>query len=126
PTWLNGSTPTGADAAGAKNWSASANAVYGSECRRIAQEAGGATSRGRASLKITAEARVVASAAEYLGLATNVRSPGPACSSPATRTMSIAASPSRRQRKRSAISPNCTGTWGYQGLILPFSELVSW
>src|SRR6188508_2131913 len=57
---------------------------------------------------ITALARVEASFDAYLGLARNVRSPGPASSIFATRRISIAASPSTGHSKRRASSPSVT------------------
>ena len=71
--------------------------------RSTAHRGGGALpSASRAT--ITADARVVASCGAYFALATKVRSPGSACSMPATRTISRSPSPSRRQCSRSAIS----------------------
>src|SRR6185369_12436128 len=91
---------------GANNPTALANARYGSAVCSTASRGAAASSRSR-----TAEARVVASAGRYFELATNVRSPGPASSMPATRTMSISPSPSRRQASRSASSLSFIGEW---------------
>src|SRR5262245_52400668 len=86
---------------GANRPTARAKARYGSAVRSTASRGAAASSRSS-----TAEAPVVASAGRYFELATNVRSPGPASSMPATRTISISLSPSRRQESRSASSRN--------------------
>src|SRR5262245_39096890 len=84
---------------GANKPTALANARYGSAVRSTASRGAAASSRSS-----TADARVVARAGRYLEFATNVRSPVPASSMPATRTISISPSPARRQASRSASS----------------------
>src|SRR5262245_31665234 len=103
---------------GANKPTALANARYGSAVRSTASRGAAASSRSN-----TADARVVARAGRYLEFATNVRSPVPASSMPATRTISISPSPSRRQASRSASSRNfmrwfVVGGWWLVGTVL--------
>ena len=59
---------------------------------------------GKSSATITAEALVSRAAAEYLGFATKVISPGPACSMPLRPVISVSAEPfSRRALRADAI-----------------------
>src|SRR6266567_5793803 len=65
----------------------------------------GAGIAGKSSPTITAEAFVVRAAAEYLGLETKVRSPGPACSIPLSPAISVSGEPlSRRASSAEAIA----------------------
>ena len=83
---------------------ARANARYGSRVRSIAHGAGGASSLQRGRPRPAS----CASAVSYFGLARKVTSPGSASWMPATRTISISPSPSRRQARRSASSRSFT------------------
>src|SRR5688572_27778585 len=95
--------PVAISGTGARTWAAFANVRYGDLLRITAQ--GAAISE---PFMITALALVPASFEAYLGLARNVRSPGPASSSAATRRITIAASPSTGHSKRRASSPSVT------------------
>ena len=75
-------------------------------------ERGHRAARPTRSPTMTADARVVSSAAAYLGLAKKLTSPGPGRSSPAMPVISMAPSPSRRQPRRSASSRSLTVTAG--------------
>ena len=85
---------------------ARANVRYGDALRITAHGAHRATLPS--PFMITALALVDASFDAYLGLARNVRSPGPASSIFATRRISMAASPSTGHSKRRASSPSVT------------------
>src|SRR5688572_1333713 len=98
-------TPAAKVGTGASTCAAFAKVRYGDLLRITAQ--GAAVS---APFMITALALVPASFEAYLGLARNVRSPGPASSSFATRRISMAASPSTGQSNRRASSPRVTGS----------------
>ena len=96
--------PRPAPASGDSTCAARANVRYGDGLR--------ITAHGRRQIAspfmITALALVDASFEAYLGLARNVRSPGPASSIFATRRISMAASPSTGHSKRRASSPSVT------------------
>src|SRR4029079_9770151 len=106
----DGCTPVTGRSSRAKIASASANERYGCGERSIAH---GATSAS--SARMIADARVCCTAGTYFGFARNVMSPGPAASTPATRTMSREPSPSRRQPSRSASSESFTEWKGRAG-----------
>ena len=93
-------TPGGGRHGSAKSSTARANARYGWRARSIAHGAASAVSP-----RMTAEARVVRSAAAYLGLVKKVRSPGTASSIPATPRMSM----SGRLRGGTRGAPRCPG-----------------
>src|SRR5690606_10226673 len=103
-----GLMPGAGRGAGARIATASAQARYGSRVRSIAHGAAFVCSS-----TMPAEARVVGRRAAYLGLARNVRSPGPASSREATDRMSMVPSPSRRQPSRSASSASFTAAGVY-------------
>src|SRR6188508_852464 len=96
-------TPAAGGVSGDNTCAARANVRYGDVLRITAHGAAVAS-----PFMITALALVHASFDAYLGLARNVRSPGPASSIFATRRISIAASPSTGHSKRRASSPSVT------------------
>src|SRR5579863_5925282 len=59
-------------------------------------------SAGKSSPTITADALVVRAAGAYLGLETNVNSPGPACSIPLSPVISVSGDPFSKRRVRAA------------------------
>src|SRR4029453_1292371 len=95
--------PAAVLATGAKTCAARANVREGDALRITAHGAAIPS-----PFMMTALALVDASFDAYLGLARNVRSPGPASSIFATRRISIAASPSTGHSKRRASSPSVT------------------
>src|SRR5579863_3980931 len=67
-------------------------------------------SAGKSSPTITADALVVRAAGAYLGLETNVSSPGPACSIPLSPVISVSGEPfSRRAPSAEAIAESFMG-----------------
>ena len=96
--------PGAAAGRGASSSTAFANARYGFAVRSMAHGAASAFSP-----RITADAAVARRCAPYLGLTKKVRSPGCACSMPATRWISISPSPSSRHSSCAAISRSFTG-----------------
>src|SRR5688500_10041157 len=97
-----GCTPGAGRHCSAKTSTACAKARYGFFARSIAHGAASASSP-----RMTAPAFVARSAGAYLLLAKKVTSRGPADSIPATRSMSMVPSPSRRQPRRSARFLSC-------------------
>ena len=107
-TEASGCTPAAGGLLGDSTCAARANVRYGDGLRMTAHGGHVISDAVASPFMITALALVDASFDAYLGLARNVRSPGPASSIFATRRISMAASPSTGHSKRRASSPSVT------------------